>query len=252
MTVSPYRPASSGSEIHNFRTAIKQLHGHAVELPPKVTDAVAALDRIEARKPVEPASTSIHDAFVDELADSEIDQIAHARSTFHHRRDGWNQAVITAAKRGLTAIRKSADELHEQLRTQAEAIITRLNEIAKIGDVPLDTLIREGRHDEAKLLASKGIDVAALGKLYQLQRSVVWRGREFGYGTTDCSQYRNPAILGINLNDVVASLRNGAELWYPTPDEAQDAAAPIVRRAEAERKEREAGKPQNFTVVSRF
>lgn len=235
---------------YRARAALKQLDQHGIPLPAAVAQAVEVLDRIEATPIPDPSPHAIHDAVLDgadldELNGIALHQLAHSRV-----RDGWAQARLTAAIEVLNTLMAARDELHAQLAPLAEDHIEKLTKIANLGEVRLDELIRNGRTDDARLLADKELIATQLDKLFQFRDAILTPvsldARPEG---VDCSRWRNPRkVRNLHPTTVtdgfIAGIQRGGQLWYPSADEAAAAAEPIaaeLRREADAKRQREHG-----------
>jgi hypothetical protein len=150
-------------------------------------------------------------------------------------RSSHTQATLTAATRVLGAIMEARDEIHDQLAELAEEAIRKLEAVEAIGDTSLDQLVRTGRHDEARLYADCEIIATELDQLYTLRDLYLTPGGgdAVRVGHFDASRWRNPTKVENHLHggtlaeNYLAGLGAGGALWYPSAEEAVDAAQPL-------------------------
>ncbi|ORX07868.1 hypothetical protein [Mycolicibacillus trivialis] len=226
------RRAATASTAHE---AVKAFTTRNVTLPKPVLAAVKQLDRLEAAEPVQPHPGGVAHAY---LTDADPTAAAADLITFDARRNGWAQAAQTAAQDVLDAILTARDGLHDALRDQAVELIDRLTAVAALGDVSLDALIRDGRHQDAKLLAEHHLDEAALNGLYNVRDRYLTAPREqYGTDWATCGRWIDPRPAA-NAPDVVTAIRRGATPWYPTVGEAQQAAQPITEELQQQARQR--------------
>ena len=231
---SPYR----------VRNLLAALDARGIDQPAPVADAVAVLDRIEDDKPAEPEQLALHDAIVAGATPDELNAVVLAELGSHRIRTAFEQARLTAAVDVLRAVLDSRHEIHEHLAAQAAGLIEKLEAIAALDDAKLDTLIREGRHDDARLLADKEIVGQELSELHQLRDLYLTPpGVEVRPSGVDCTIWvdprKAPHLHGDTRADVfLDGIRKGAQLHYPSAEQAAEAAAPIARRMAQEAQER--------------
>jgi hypothetical protein len=220
---------------YRARTALAALDQRGITLPAGVLETVNNLDRIEAELPPEPAVTAIHDAVLAGADRDQLDALVVYELGSHRIRTAYAQATLTAALGVLGAIMDSRDDLHAQLAELAENAITTLTRIADIGDVSLDVLIRGGRHDDARQVAERDIAGQELHALYEFRDLYLTPGgpAAMRLGTVDASRWRDPEAVDHKLHGdsvtarYLAGLRGGGTLWYPTVEEAVEAARPL-------------------------
>ncbi|BBY84172.1 hypothetical protein H7I53_18370 [Mycolicibacterium pulveris] len=224
---------------YRLRAALKKFAEHDVDLPKPVARAVELLDRIEANPVPDPSPHTLHDAVLDGASLDQLDQLALRQLAHGRVRDAWAQARLTAAANALDAILDCRNEIHAALAEVADDCISKLERIAELGDARLDTLIREGKTDAARLVADKELTGSQLNELYQF-RDVYLTPPEIDprpHGV-DCTRWREPRkvrnLHGDNVLDtLITGLKRGGQLWYPSAAEAAEAAAPIVAEHQA-------------------
>ncbi|ADT97881.1 hypothetical protein [Mycolicibacterium gilvum] len=219
------------------RKLLADLDHHGVQLDGQVLDALTHLDRVEAEKPAEPDPQALHDAIVAGASTADLDALVLTELGSHRIRAAYAQARLTAAVRVLAAVLTDRDQIHAQLADKAADCIDKLERIAAL-DAPLDTLIREGRHDDARLLADAHITGETLNQLYQLRDlALIPASADLRPYSLDVSRWRNPDKVahghGTTATELfVDGLRRGGTLWYPSADEQAEALAPLVAEVE--------------------
>lgn len=216
-------------------TAQKLMHDLAaagLKLGKDITTAQAALAAVEALKPPD-ATGTISDAFV--AGDPDLAHArAVARSVVRALTEGWAEAIRRASVDVTRAVTSSGADLLEQLATKAAPMIADLTTAAGI-DVELQALVRDGRTDDARILADVDFTAAHLADLFGLRDRITGRAT---YGP--CDTWRNPEKLprvagpGQSQSQRLrGGIRAGAGLWFPTPGEATSRAAELQAAATA-------------------
>jgi hypothetical protein len=205
---------------------VKELREYIAELPADVEAAVSALDAI--KDPV--ANPHDHVAELIAACASEKDiSAALLADVIHDRRR--NAAVVARqinGRRLLSAIRKAAPAIHEQLRPIAEELIEKVLDAGRNGTVPIETFIREKRVRDAELRAELPENDARLRQLYSL-RNRIWNVKQTASAEgIDCSEFSEPlsmtAAPGVQLSRETTPAakwhsivnRGGESMWYPT------------------------------------
>ncbi|SIA00067.1 Uncharacterised protein [Mycobacteroides abscessus subsp. abscessus] len=242
---------------YKARNAVKQFTSRGIELDASITAAVAELDRIEAEVPRQAEPNTIRDAIVNGADSDAINALVLAELGFTRLRSAYMQAVQVAGGRALKAFHIERDNLHAALKVLAEHAITHLEKVAALDGATLEELVRAGRHDDAQALAEVEVVGTELAALYTIRDDYLTPGglRAARVGDVDCTQWRDPQIAGRYARvdrsvaaNFVAVLRNGGELWFPTAEEAVEAAGPI--HAEAKAAAAHAAEIRNRTVGS--
>lgn len=220
------------------RNLLADLDGHGVQLDAPVLNAVENLDRIEAGKPAETDPQALRDAIVDGATPAQLDALVLAELGSHRVRTAYEQARLVAAVRILNAILDDRDSIHEQLAEHAHECIEKLERINALDGAPLDTLIREGRTEDARLVADASITGETLNALYQIRDLALTPAdaelRPYGF---DVSRWRSPAAVqhghGTTVAEVLLDgLSRGGRLWFPNVEEQHEALAPLVAEHE--------------------
>lgn len=218
---------SDSAAPHRARTAVQQLHELGIEPPPAVAAALATLDRIEAATPQAPPTSAIADAVLDDDQDA-IDDAIIAELAAPLIRAGHAQARQRAGHAVMAAITgPAAKTIHTALSALAAGHIKRLEKAAAI-TAPIEKLVRDGRHEEAGIVATASVDEAALDALHR------WRDRHLGGNhrpVPDVSRFREPDFAN---HGALEGIRAGGTAWYPSPREASALAAQLTARRGAD------------------
>ncbi|OCB52979.1 hypothetical protein A5722_25525 [Mycobacterium vulneris] len=197
---------------------------------------MAVLDRIEAETPATPETTALREAILAGADADAINSLLLAELGATRLRSEYTQARNIAGQRILAAIHAERDDLHAGLADLADDAISQLAAVAALDGASLEHLVSVGRHDDAQALVNARVVGAELHALYEIRDLYLTPGgpAEFRAGHFDCSQYRDPRVAtrhhssDLDVTDnYVHALRQGAELWYPTSEEALAAAAPL-------------------------
>lgn len=228
---------------YRARNAVRQLIGRGIELPDSIASAVAVLDRVEAGTPRQPDTAAIRSAIVRGADSDEINGLLLAELAFSRLRSEYATAAQIAAQKVLAAILDERGNLHAALQVLAEDAIIRLEAVAALNGASLEELVRAGRHDDAQALVEVEVVGAELVALYETRDLYLTPGGVDAAraGHFDCTQFRDPRVaarysrpdVGV-VGNYLAVLRQGAELWFPTDEEALAAAAPLYREWEQE------------------
>lgn len=223
--------------LYNVDGALKQLADREIDLPDNVTAAVAVLHRIKNSRPAEPPTDAIRRAILDgadraTLDRLVLDELGHSRLAAEHR-----QAHIDAAVRVLAAIRAAHDDIFPQLKVLADKKVEHLNAVNALDTVDVMALVRAGNHRGAQLVAEVDTVAAELEALCEIRDGFLIAG---GYeamrlGHVDASRWRDPDKLGRGSTPAercLDGLAQGNELWFPTKQEAIEAARPAYERAQ--------------------
>lgn len=245
---------------HRARNAVNQLAARGIELGDEIGYGLANLDRIIAEAPRQPEQTAIRNAIVVGAPRDEIDRMLLAELSFTRLRSEHSQAVQIASTQVLQAVYAERDRLHAALRPLAQKEIAHLDAVAALDGATLEVLVREGRHDDAQKLAEVQVAGEELHALFDLRDSYLSPGgiESASAGHITAAYFRDPRVadrhsqpnLGFVDNWLLA-LRKGAELWYPTAEEAYAAAAPIYAEWEREAA-RVADKQKNVGGLAAF
>lgn len=231
---------------YRARRIIAELTDRGITLPKPVAAAVAELDRVEAEQIGEPEHHAVRDAILAGASRAELNVLLLDQLGAQHLRGSYEQAKVVAAGNVLQAVLVARDELHPQLAELAGAAIATLEKVATIpADTSLDALVRSGRHEQARAYADRELVAAELAKLYEIRDHWLTPGGPDGgrVEPVDATQWADPRVVtnrlhGTTVAEVyVAGLRAGGTLWFPTAEEAVEAASPIYEawKAGAER-----------------
>jgi hypothetical protein len=233
-----------------LKRTLEQFEARNITISDTITAAAELFQRVSTGAPAEPPVTAVRDAV---LAGAEPEVIGAAllhQLGAHQLTAAWAQAATEAAHRALSAILAERADLHAQLKIQADEAIEKLGRLATI-DVGLDTLIREGRTDDARLLADRDVIAGDLFALYELRDLALMPGtvRNARAGHIDATRWRNPDVVqhrisGSSAADgYISGIRGGGILWFPAAEEALEAAQPLYSmwlEAEEARRQRDA------------
>ena len=234
------------------REALDALDARCIDTPAAVAAAVDTLRRVEAAEPSAPSPTALREAFLAGADRKTLDRLLLDDLGATRLKSEWQQAKVDAAGAVLAAIRASADEILPKLRTQAQSAIDNLTAVAALNGASLDTLVRSGRTDDARLLADVDLTASELDACYDYRDRflTVGGGAKIAVSGIDCGRWTDPEAAAAHARGAtaaqryIAGLAAGLTLWFPSPTEAQAAARVIAdRRAAAaeDRRQREYG-----------
>lgn len=223
--------------------ALTALEARKIKTPGHVAAAVKALRQIESQQPSTPSPTALREAYQRGADPAEVERILLLDMGTTRLKSEWAQAKMDAAGTALAALRDSVDEVMAPLRGQADAAIEKLRRVADFGGASLDSLVREGRHDDARLLADVDLVAADYDACADLRDRFLVRGGglKLAVGGVNCSRWRDPIAAAAHARGAtpaeqyVAGLHAGLELWFPSPDEAVAAASAIADNRAEER-----------------
>lgn len=229
------------------RKLVEDLAAVGVAIPDEITAALAHLQAVDDLRPPFVDLVGVTDAYLSadrKRIAAALDE--HVKSTAAG--NAWREARIKAAQTALAAITSNGDTITRALAELAAPLIRTVTDTAQIDTHDTGALIRAGRTDEAHAAARYDIDAGELSALYAL-RGKVTRGAEYGRDGVVCATWRDPRPVDeANRGKVppktpAETFRRGVlaggVLWFPTPGEAEDAAAAIAAKVRAET-EREA------------
>lgn len=210
------------------RTALSRFAELGITLPKTVIDARDALTKIEKAAPKPPAPGALAQAILDGASEDEQLRIAMIELTLNTRREGYSRARAAAAEAVFEAIRASKDEVHQSLSKLATAAIEKLRKTADVHDVPLEALVRAGRHKDAELIASANVVERQLEALYRLRQDLLWPADRWLVQPVD--RWFHPDHAG---HGFIEGLRVGGRLWFPTFEEAAARAGDLQAQRQA-------------------
>ena len=205
------------------------------------TDAEQWLQRLNDLKATPPAPLP-HNAVAELIADAAkaavIDTAIAAYVGQSHRGLQHDVALNIVGRRVLDAIVADRDRIHAELAELANEVIDRLHRAA-VTDESISELTRQRRNDEAHLLACIDSDAETLRSLFYIRDEYLTPSSEqWSTGWWSCAQFANPwDVKNPNVRDETpwglwrASVRAGAQLWFPTIEEARAASQPHEPRA---------------------
>ena len=83
--------------VYEARDAVTEFGARDIDLPERVTDAIAVMDRVAAAKPTKPSPTVIRERIIEGAAQNELDQLLLADATATRLASEWAQAYIDTA-----------------------------------------------------------------------------------------------------------------------------------------------------------
>lgn len=169
--------AQTASAAFDLRRCLDALAQRNVRLPKPVAETVTLWKQITASQPAQPPTEALRDAIIAGADENELGAILLADLGNTRLQTAWSTAINLTASRALDQLIEYRDEVHDQLAEQADALIADLTAVANLGDVPLNTLVREGRHAEAKLVADVDRTAASLTELFELRDLYLTPGR---------------------------------------------------------------------------
>jgi hypothetical protein len=206
-----------------------------VGLPSATTLALSTLDHIEARKPATEADRQpLIDAYLAKAKASEINTAATEFEITTVRFQCWSQARNQAGRRVLAALRDNHEDIVTALAERAAPLIADIEHAANVETtMSLDKLVRDGRDDDAKVVARLEIVAAELDSIYQLRHDVTPREGRYSTAAFDCGVWRDPrAAQEVKAKGTAdyytAGIRAGGRLWMPTWRQALAAAEEIA------------------------
>jgi hypothetical protein len=232
--------------VYQARQALNEFAARGIDLPKPVLDAVNVMNRVEAAKPAQPSPTAIRQAIGAGADQTELDRLLLADATYTRLASEWTQAHTDTAGAVLAAIRDAEPTLLPALRRQADGLIAKLAQVAALGGVRLEHLVRAGRQSDATLLAERDTVAAELSALYELRDTFLVRGggKALTINGVRCAVWKDPDAAAAHArgktiaDQYVSGLAAGCQLWFPSPAEAIAAATAIAdqRAADAQRK----------------
>ncbi len=232
----------------SLRRALTTLQTRNVALPESFSNAVQLWNEVSASRQAEPPVTALRDAIIAQADEVGIGSALLLDLGAGRLATAWQQAINETASRALRQLLEHRDEIHAQLRAQADKLIAKLQATADLGDTPLNTLVREGKHTEARLLADVDTTAAELNALYDFRDHYLIPGgfRALNVGHISCARWRNGpdidhALHGGMTEGFLSGLRATprGELWFPTAEEARDAAQRYWNEYEAAETQRQ-------------
>jgi len=208
----------------DLRRCLDAMSQRDIVLPKPVAEAVQLWQEITASRPAEPSVDALRDLVIGKADEATLGAALLLDLGSARLQTAWSTACTTTASRALALLLEHADEIHIQLAVLADDLIADLVRVAEIGDTPMNTLVREGRHDEARLVADVDHTAAELNELYDIvQRCLTTRPLTVnGYS---CQKFRNGPEVANHIRGGVteaflSGLRGGGVLYFPKPAEA--------------------------------
>lgn len=137
------------------RRAIRELAGLKIDVPKPVTDKLDQLDVLTAAAPKAPSN----DELIQATVAGDQPRIAAAAAelvSFDVRRQAHAQAVQRAGQTVLDALRANRRPVIKALTAQAEQAAEKIAAARQLGNVTVESLVLQHRHDDASTLASVG------------------------------------------------------------------------------------------------
>lgn len=232
MTFTPSR-----DDAARARFAIADFHTAGITLPDEVTELTDRLTRLANSRPQPPAPNAVARLIADEAAPDTVAAAAAAHLAATHLRDQHRQAEDIVGARLLAAIRDHRDTVHSEMLPAAQTAIDALRGAAALDpELTLTAAVRDGRRDDAELLASVTVNFDRWQQLRDLRAAyLVHPGERLDPGGWDATIWRDerPAIAHTSAGrDALASFRDalnaGAEPWFGSIDEIIAAAGNIL------------------------
>lgn len=226
------------------RDIVTALAGHDVKIP-DVTKAIKELDRIDALRPAELDENTLRAAYADPAATREsIDLVAANVTSNRAALKAWGEARVDAAKVAEFELSTHIETVLEKLRPAAEEAIAELTWYHDNGAPDPGDLIRSGRTKDAERAALVPGSMSRLSALVDLRART--SGKHFPWANAfyrdgdHLDQGQRVAITQDRkltpLQRILPALDAGAELWWPTYDEAIECIEGKERKALEERK----------------
>lgn len=240
------------SNIGQFRNAQPQFTAHrtcdglthrGIKLPKPVTEALDLLNHVEAAQPRNEVDREpIIAAYLNREAAERIEALSASQYAAGLRFTAWSQARDRAGRAVVEALRLHHDHLTAELAALAAPLISAIEHVAGLDDKNLSALVKANRHDDARVVAELPTTVAELDALYALRRATTPPGYGYDHKGVDCGQWRDPRpVRNASATSVpdyyLTGAMAGAELWFPTADEATTAARKVWALEEKERAE---------------
>ena len=220
----------NADSAYRLRAILAALNDRNITLPDPVNVAVQRHQAVVSNTPAPQPLSALRDAIIDGAGPEELGGILLADLGSARLLAAHNEALTHTAHTALEQLLIHRDPVHAQLAQRANELIAKLHATAVI-DVPINTLIREGRHEDAKLVADVDHSAAELNALFDLRDHHLVPGgfRTLTVGHINCARWRNaPDIDGYLRGGItdgfLSGLRAGGDLWYPTAEEAIAAA----------------------------
>lgn len=203
-----------------------KLAKYKITVPKDVRDRLDQLERLKANRPPSVGNPDIVAALVAEQYDQIEEMIGRAANNTRAS-EAWKEARVQIGLRAIRALTANADSLIVKLRKHAEPLIHNLTRAAAAPTQDIAALIRSGNTEQAELTARVDLYAGDLAALYDLRDSLT---RDANYGQEqgfDCRIWRDPRPTAKIPADISAAertlrgIRAGAELWFPSPSEAE-------------------------------
>jgi len=229
------------------RDFIKATEARSIDFPTEVTEAIASWQRVTAGIPEVPKRKALTDAIIDGADDGTLASTLLAHLGGSILADAWRLAAGKAARVALDCIYEHRAIFHGQLGVLADDAIAHINRVAGLHGRSLNTLVREGRHDEARDVADIELQIKEFLTLIDIRNGyLVGDAHQLRVDGVDASMWKNIADVSNHIHgdtqteQILAGVRGGGILWYPTLEEARAAAQPVADAIAAEEAARRA------------
>lgn len=229
--MNQYHPIRNRDGAHTgAHQIIADLTDLGLTIPAPIAVALAALIKHQDRQPQPVDHGHVRKLYADGAPDKTITEALAYAVAYNDRRNAWTQARADLGVAVHRAILNHADDIHPQLADLADRHIDHLTRAAHL-DEPLVGLVRDGRTDDAQLLATADVAATHLAKLYDINIGhLTPPGTELTVGHYTATQWQDPeTVRGKDKGETLwaawrAGIRAGGQLWYPTWDQALNTA----------------------------
>lgn len=214
--------------------AVEALGRFEIVLPAEAAGWFAKLTELRETRPSAPAHDAVARLLADSAKPAAVDKALAAHLAAQHLANQHRLAEAIVGQRVLDAILADRGDLHRQLAEIATGHIVQLHKAAAVDDSIAD-LTRQGRTDDARLVATVEGDVERLRQAFHVRDSYLTPQpgpQRWSTGRWNCSAFRNPweiqhpAMETEGLWGVWrANIKAGGQMWFPTVEEAREASA---------------------------
>lgn len=229
----------TGADL-KLREVRAQLEAVDFPIPNAVADAFDAITRHRAIKPAQVTAKDVREAYVAGDDPADIDALAVRASVGTMQVHAWGEALTDLSLAALSTIREHGADVIEHVRPDAERIIANVTWWAQAGCPSAGTLLGHNKVADAKRAAAIESEWVTLMSLRKLRASVTHK--TFPWVRLAFTAPVEHVLPG-DLTSTTQAIANGAEMWWPSWDEAVKAQQSLemsdAKRAEAERIERQ-------------